>query len=103
MRAEVEVVKSMGGKVVFDEVYEMLQCPECGADVAHVWNYCPCCGNGPFEGNAKAFETCSNASPEPSLFLCSNCGRTYVPVQILKKDDNGIEWLRCPGCGAVVC
>ena len=100
---EVEVVKSANGSVIFDEVYGMSQCPGCGADIADAWRYCPHCGEGPLEGEAHGIPTCSNASPEPSLFLCSNCGRTYVPVQILRKDDGEVDWSSCPGCGAVVC
>lgn len=100
MTATVEIVKTVGGKVLYDEVDEMSQCPGCGTDVAASWHYCNCCGEE-LDGDLPAFRTCSNAG-DSTVFVCSECGRRYVPVQIRPKGDPVAEWNCCPGCMAVV-
>ena len=99
----IEVIKSHGLEVLFDEVYPMRQCPECGYDVARGWLYCPSCGADLPYGELPLVSTCENISPDPSFFQCSACGRTYVPVQVLKKDaESKADWSCCPGCMAVL-
>ena len=97
---DVEVVVSGGSVIVYDEIGEALRCQGCGAAVSELWSFCPDCGE-PVSGR-DAYEPCRNVSGNPSLWTCSACGRTYVPVQI--RDDGGTpaEWSACPGCGGRV-
>ena len=99
MGMEIEVVESSGGEVVSDEVYGLSACASCGAGVADAWPFCTYCGEEQPEGGAEPYPTCSNGSSEPAFFLCTHCGRLYVPVQVRSESEDGaVEWRCCPGC-----
>lgn len=101
MTCVVEIVKMVGGDVVSDEFFELALCPSCGAEVPDAYLYCPHCGGGPLEGGTRP--SCENKSDNDSFFLCSNCGRLYVPVQVKGNGEGGaVDWKCCPGCMAVV-
>lgn len=93
----IEVIKQRGSEVLSDEIYAMRQCPSCGRDVARGWMYCPSCAESLPSGELPLIRTCTNVSPEPSFFQCSECGRVYIPVQIMNEGP-GVEWNACPGC-----
>lgn len=47
--------------------------------------------------------TCRNIDGN-GWFECSECGRRYIPSQIVGKgsEQTGCEWSYCPSCGAKV-
>ena len=99
MQAEIEIVKTVDGGTVYDEVLPMGQCPDCGGDVADGWGFCPSCGAELGEG-CSPFRSCENMAADKGMFLCSSCGRLYVPVQVM--NEGAAEWNCCPGCCSII-
>lgn len=95
-----EIVETVDGEVAFDEVFPMGCCPSCGKHVVQWWAYCPHCAE-PLEDDLDPVPSCEDVG-KMGIFVCSLCGRTYVPVQLSPEGRVDAEWNACPGCRAVV-
>ena len=97
----IEIVKVLDGEVVYDEVLQLRECPSCGYHVARGWRHSPSCGEALEYGELPMVGTCSDVG-KMGVFVCSECGRSYVPIQLSADGQVEAEWKCCPGCTAVV-
>lgn len=92
-----ELVISNDSEIIKDDVSGTVVC-DCGCICSEHWSHCPRCGAQ--VGDACA-GTCGNVG-DGIVFKCSECGRSYIPMQIIDGDVNGCDWAACPGCGRLI-
>ena len=94
----IEIVEVVGGRVVYDEMAELAQCASCGHPVSAEWAHCPACG----EELGGVGGTCEDVG-RMGVFVCSECGGTYLPAQLSPDGVSGDpEWNCCPKCTRLV-